>query len=589
MKPLRTNRPQRMTEHNGKSFEIRAALPMALSQLRSSFVMLFLFIAFVGLMVRAFWLQALSKEFLNKQGEARYARTIELPALRGKVVDRNGVVLATSLPSKSIWAAPDEMDDVTDAQIRALAKLLDMSVAELHRKLAASKSFVYLKRQVEQDIVDQVEKLHIDGVETRRDYKRHYPQGETTAHLIGFTNVEDVGQDGMELALQKTLAGHEGQRRVIRDRLGRVIQDIGLVRPPVNGRDVTMTIDNNIQYLAYTKLKEAVDKFGAKAGGAVVADAKTGEILALVSLPTYDPNNRSLMTGAQLRNRVMTDNFEPGSTLKPFSIALALDEHKITPNSTWQTSPGKMKIGTAVIGDSHAHGILTTTQVIEKSSNIGTAKIALGLEPEAMWTNLSKAGFGHRPELGFPGAVPGLVRPWQKWRPIEQATIAYGQGISVSLVQLVQAYTIFARDGDLMPLSVVKDDKPRAPRRVLAEDTAKTMRNMLETVISAEGTAPKAAVPGYRAGGKTGTAYKVEHGRYVHKYVASFVGIAPISNPKLIVAVMVDEPSIGGHFGGDVAGPVFSDVMGVSLRALKVPFDAEIVEQSLDEKSKKKK
>jgi len=367
-----------------------------------------------------------------------------------------------------------------------------------------------------------------------------------------------------------------GSRRVIKDRLGRIVEDIEAVREPHDGQDLTLSIDSKIQYIAFTQLKEAVEKHKAKAGGIIVVDARTGEVLALANMPTYNPNDRSVLTGAQLRNRVLTDTFEPGSTLKPFTVALALDTHRVTPSTVFQTSPGKLTIGTATIGDSHPHGPLTVAQIIEKSSNIGTAKIALEMQPQQMWEMFTSVGLGQQPKFGFPGAVAGRVRPYKSWRPIEQATMSYGHGISVSLIQLAHAYTIFARNGDLIPLSFQKVNDMPIGQRVIAPETAAEMRRMLETVVAPGGTAPQAQVPGYRVGGKTGTAYKIEGGKYVKKYVASFIGIAPMSNPRLIIAVMLDEPSNGSHFGGTVAGPVFANVTANALRALNVAPDSSV-------------
>jgi cell division protein FtsI (penicillin-binding protein 3) len=559
----------------GVPFSASPLLAVNLPSWRSRLVLFLLFAAFLTLVGRALWLQGLSTDFLQKQGEARYARTLELPSTRGKITDRNGEVLASSVPVKAVWAIPDDVLEAPADKLRALAKLLDMPEAELRKKLDSDRNFVYLKRQVEQETVDKVLKLQIAGIETRKEYKRFYPQGEVTAHVVGFTNVEDAGQDGMELGAQKTLAGTTGSRRVIKDRLGRIVEDIAAIREPHDGQDLALSVDSKIQYIAYTQLKEAVDKFHAKAGGVVVVDTKTGEVLALANLPTYNPNDRSVLTGAQLRNRVITDTFEPGSTLKPFTIALALDTKRVTPNTVIQTSPGRLTIGTATIGDSHAHGPLTVSQVIQKSSNIGTAKIALQMQPQEMWEMFTTVGFGQAPKFGFPGAVAGRVRPYKAWRPIEQATMSYGHGISVSLLQIAHAYTIFARDGDLIPLSFHKLTAPPTGQRVITEKTARELRAMLETVVGPEGTAPKAQVPGYRVGGKTGTAYKIEHGRYVSKYVASFVGFAPASDPRIIVAVMIDEPQ-GAHYGGDVAGPVFSSIVGNSLRALNVAPDSPV-------------
>jgi len=575
--PPRTNvTGGRVAASRGVAFSASPVLQVAMPAWRSRVVLFVLFMAFFALAARALWLQGMSTDFLQKQGASRYARTLELPATRGKITDRNGQVLASSVPVKAIWAIPDDVQEAPKDKLRDLAKLLDMSDAELRKKLDSDRNFVYLKRQVEQDTADKIVKLGIAGIETRKEYKRFYPEGEVMAHVVGFTNVEDAGQDGMELGSQKTLAGVTGSRRVIKDRLGRIVEDIEAVREPHDGKDLTLSIDSKIQYIAFTQLKEAVEKNKAKAGGIIVVDARTGEVLALANLPTYNPNDRSVLTGAQLRNRVLTDTFEPGSTLKPFTVALALDTHRVTPSTVFQTSPGKMTIGTATIGDSHAHGPLTVAQIIEKSSNIGTAKIALEMPPQEMWEMFTSVGLGQQPKFGFPGAVAGRVRPYKSWRPIEQATMSYGHGISVSLIQLAHAYTIFARNGDLIPLSFQKVNDMPIGHRVIAENTALQMRRMLETVVAPGGTAPQAQVPGYRVGGKTGTAYKIEGGKYVKKYVSSFVGIAPMSDPRLIIAVMLDEPSAGSHFGGTVAGPVFAKVTANALRALNVAPDSSV-------------
>ncbi|HCE11041.1 MAG TPA: cell division protein [Oxalobacteraceae bacterium] len=569
-------RTSRTASAKGMPFSVNPMLAVQLPAWRSQVVLFSLFAAFLMLAGRALWLQGISTEFLQKQGESRYARTLELPATRGKITDRNGEVLASSIPVKAIWAIPDDVLPTPQSKLRALAKLLDMSESELSHKLDSDRNFVYLKRQVEQETVDKILKLGIAGIQTRREYKRFYPEGEVMAHVVGFTSVEDAGQDGMELANQKTLAGVTGSRRVIKDRLGRIVEDIGAIHEPHDGKDLTLSIDSKIQYIAFSKLKEAVEKYKAKAGGIVVLDTKTGEVLALANLPTYNPNNRAVLTGAQLRNRVLTDTFEPGSTLKPFTVALALDTHRVTPSTVFQTSPGAMTIGTATIHDSHEHGPLTVAQIIQKSSNIGTAKIALQMPAQEMWEMFTMAGFGQQPKFGFPGAVAGRVRPYKSWRPIEQATMSYGHGISVSLIQLAHAYMIFARDGDLIPLSFQKVHEAPVGQRVISVQTARALRAMLETVVSPEGTAPKAQVPGYRVGGKTGTAYKIVHGKYVHQYVGSFVGFAPASDPRIIIAVMIDEPSGPVHFGGDVAAPVFSAVAASALRALDVRPDSAV-------------
>ena len=577
--PPRTSHTARVAAGKGVPFSSSPVLKVKLPVWRSRVVLFALFAAFLTLVVRALWLQGMSTDFLQKQGASRYARTLELPATRGKILDRNGQVLASSVPVKAIWAVPDDVKDAPKEKLQALAKLLDMSDAELSKKLDSDRNLVYLKRQVEQETSDKIIKLGIYGIETRKEYKRFYPEGEVMAHVVGFTNVEDAGQDGMELSQQKTLAGTTGSRRVIKDRLGRIVEDIEAVKEPHDGKDLVLSIDSKIQYIAFTQLKEAVEKFKAKAGGIVVVDAKSGELLALANLPSYNPNDRSMLTGAQLRNRVMTDTFEPGSTWKPFTIALALDTNRVQATTTFQV-PDKMTIGTATIGDSHPHGLLTMSvaQIIQKSSNLGTAQIALKMPAEEMWEMFTTVGLGQQPKFGFPGAVAGRVRPAKSWRPIEQATMSYGHGISVSLIQMAHAYTIFARNGDLIPLSFQAVTEPPVGQRVVSEKTALTMRAMLERVTAPGGTAPKAQVPGYRVGGKTGTAYKIEGGKYVRKYIADFVGFAPASDPRLIIAVMVDEPSVGSHYGGDVAAPVFAAVAANALRALNVPPDASVTD-----------
>ncbi|MGE5652287.1 penicillin-binding protein 2 [Noviherbaspirillum sp. UKPF54] len=562
----------------GVQFAASPVLAVKLPVWRSRVVLFALFAGFAALAGRALYLQGLSTDFLQKQGESRYARTLELPATRGKITDRDGHVLASSVPVKAIWAIPEDVQDAPKEKLRELARLLEMSDQDLNKKLDSDRTFVYLKRQVEQDVADKILKLGISGIATRKEYKRFYPEGEVMAHVVGFTNVEDAGQEGMELAFQKSLAGVTGSRRVIKDRLGHIVEDIEAIREPHDGKNLTLSIDSKIQYIAYSQLKAAVEKHNAKAAGAVVLDVQTGEVLALVNMPTYNPNDRAHLTGAQLRNRVLTDTFEPGSTMKPFTVALALETKRVTPNTVVQTAPGKITIGTATIGDAHPHGPLTVAQIIEKSSNVGTAKLALQMQPQEMWDMFTTVGFGQQPKLGFPGAVAGRVRPYKSWRPIEQATMSYGHGISVSLIQMAHSYLIFARDGDLIPVSFKKMDEPPAGQRVISEKTARDMRAMMESVTGPGGTAPKAQVPGYRVAGKTGTAYKLAGGRYVNKYVASFVGFAPVSNPRIVIAVMVDEPSNGQHYGGDVAAPVFSAIAANALRAMNVAPDSSVTD-----------
>ncbi len=548
----------------------------ALSAWRARLLLLLLLGGFVVLLGRSLYLQGMRHDFLQQQGESRYSRVLEVPATRGRIVDRHGEVLAMSAPVKSIWAIPEDAK-LTPAQARELAALLDTDVREINRKLASEREFVYLKCQINPEVSARIAALDLPGIHEQREYRRYYPSGDVDAHVLGFTGVEDAGQEGIELAFNDVLAGRDGSRRVIKDRRGDIVEDVQSIHAPQDGRDVVLSIDNKIQYLAFSSLRQAVAEHRAKAGGIVVVDAKTGEVLALANLPTYNPNNRAGLVGAQLRNRVLTDTFEPGSTMKPFTVALALEEGKVRFDTPIQTAPGRLTIGTATISDAHPHGVLTVAQVIQKSSNVGAAKMALSMPAQDMWQMFENVGFGAPLKLGFPGEAGGRLRPPGSWRPIEQATMSYGHGLSVTLMQMAHAYLAFARDGDVLPLALTRmDAPPLAGKPVFSPQTAREVRTMLEMVVQPGGTAPKAQIPGYRVAGKTGTAYKVESGYYAEKYVASFVGFAPASDPRLIVAVMVDEPTIGGHFGGDVAAPVFARVMAGSLRALGVAPDASL-------------
>ena len=535
----------------GHKFAESPVLKLRLPAWRSRLMALLILSCFGVLIGRAFYLQVLNNDFLQEKGESRYRRDLEIPASRGRISDRNGDILAVSTPMKSVWAIPSEAR-LNNEQIGLLANLLEMGTKELAQKLASDKTFVFLRRQLPPDIGERVAALKLPGIGQDKEYRRFYPGGEMTAHMVGFTGVDDKGLEGVELAFQRQLLGHAGSRSVIKDRRGRIVEDVGSIKPPQDGKDIRLAIDSKVQYMAYSQLKQAVTDFKAKAGGVVVVDTKTGEILALANWPTYNPNNRERLSGAQLRNRALTDTV----------IACA---------------PGRLTIGSATISDAHPHGDLTVAQVIQKSSNVGTAKIGAMLSPEQMWTMFDAIGLGQQPGLGFPGEVTGRLRPWKSWRPIEQATMSYGHGLSVSLMQLARAYTIFAREGDMVPLSLTRTDgMPIPTKQIFSQQTAREVRTMLEMAAQPGGTAPKAQIPGYRVGGKTGTAYKIEGGQYVRKYVASFVGFAPVSDPRLVVAVMIDEPSAGGHYGGDVAGPIFSSVMGGALRTLGVPHDAPI-------------
>ncbi len=543
---------------------------------RQRLVLVLLLGAFVALIGRSLYLQGFNNEFLGDKGRARFERVIDISATRGRITDRNGDVLAVSTPVRSIWAIPEDAQ-LAPAQARSLATLLDIDVREVTRKLASEREFVYVKRQLPPELADRVTALKLPGIHQKDEYRRYYPAGEVAAHMLGFTGIEDAGQEGIELAFNSELSGKPGSRRVIKDRRGNVVEDVESIHPPLEGRDIVLALDSKLQYLAYSHLKQALEEHRAKAGGVVVLDARSGEILALANLPTYNPNNRVKLSGAQLRNRALTDSFEPGSTMKPFTAALALEKGKVRFDTPIQTAPGKMTIGTATIHDAHMHGVLTVAQVIQKSSNVGAAKLALSMKPEEMWTMFDSLGFGAPLKLGFPGEVGGRLRPAKTWRPIEQATMAYGHGISVTLIQLARAYQAFARDGDLLPLSLARlDTPPQNGKQVFSAQTAREVRAMLEMAVLPGGTAPKAQIAGYRVAGKTGTAHKIEGGSYANKYVASFVGFAPVSDPRLIIAVMIDEPSNGKYYGGDVAAPVFAQVMAGSLRTLGVAPDAPL-------------
>lgn len=570
-----SRRSARRDRPHSVGFSANPLLTVALPAWRSKLMLFLLFVAFVALAGRTFYLMGgVSTAFLQRQGEARYARTLDIPATRGRITDRNGVVLASSVPARAVWAIPEDVD-ATAEQLNALARLLQMNVSELKRRLADDdRTFVYLRRQVDADVAERIAALKLAGVHATREFKRHYPEGATNAHVIGFTNVEDRGQEGIELAHERLLAGRAGSRRVIKDRLGRVVEDDWL-REPLDGKELALSIDNRIQYSAHAALKSALDKHRAKAGAAIVFDVKTGEVLALASLPSFDPNLRGRLAGDAIRNRVLTDTFEPGSTMKPFSVAAAMEVGKIKADTRIQTAPGRLTIGNRTIGDAKPHGLLTVEEVVAQSSNVGTAKIALDLPAQTLWDAYTSAGFGQAPRLDFPGAATGRLRPAKTWRPIEQATISYGHGVSVTLIQLARAYSVFATDGWLVPLTLLKADTAAMPVRAMSSDTARAMRKMLEMAVGPEGTAPAARIPGYRVAGKTGTAYKIKNGQYVKEYVASFVGFAPVSDPRIVVAVMIDEP-VGQYYGGQVAAPVFAAITANALRTLQVAPDAPL-------------
>ncbi len=556
---------------------------------RSKLIVLAIALAFGALAARAAYIQVLSNDFFQRQGEVRFARTLELPANRGRILDRNGLILASSVPATSIWAIPEDMER-QPSELKRLAQLLDMPLVELNKKIEdEDKTFVWLKRQVDESVAKDIAALGLRGVYQRKEYKRQYPEGEAAAHVVGFANVENNGQEGIELTFNKNLAGRAGSRRVIKDRLGNVVEAVGEEVPPVDGRDLQLSIDSKVQFFAYQQLRDAVLEHKAKAGSVVVLDALSGEVLALANYPSYSPAKRQNLSGAQLRNRALTDTFEPGSTMKPFVAALALEKGLVTPTTTIQTAPGRLTIGGSTISDAHPHGVLTVNEIIQKSSNVGTVKMAMQMQPREMWEMYSQVGFGQKPQLPFPGAVSGRLRAYKTWRPIEQATMSYGYGLSASLFQLAQAYSVFARDGELVPVTLLKATQDSVTGvRVMQARHAQAVRSMLHLVTGPGGTAPKAQTMGYSVGGKTGTAHKQEGRGYADKkYRGFFVGIAPIEQPRIVVAVMIDEPSAGKYFGGDVAAPVFSQTVQQTLRLLGIQPDVavkpQIVAQAVEE------
>ena len=544
---------------------------------RSRFIVAAVGLAFAGLLARAAYIQLIGPEFFQKEGEKRTTHTLEVPATRGRVLDRSGQLLATSVPVPSIWAIPKDFK-ATPEQRRQLGKLLGMDATELEQRLGSgSANFAWVRRQVEPELWTQINALGIKGLYQSREYRRRYPEGESAAHVVGFTDIEDQGQEGIELAFQSQLRGHKGQRGVVKDRLGRVIEDTGANIEPADGRDIELSIDAKVQFFAYQRMREAVAEHKAKAGSVVVLDIQTGEVLALANYPSYDPGNRGRRSGEQLRNRALTDIFEPGSTMKPFVMAQALESGRVKPGTPINTAPGSVVVSGIAIKDAHPHGMLSAREVIQKSSNIGTVRIAMQMPARELWELYASVGYGQKPQINFPGAVTGRLRPYKSWRPIEQATMAYGYGLSASLLQIARAYTVFARDGEVIPISLLRQDHRAAGIRVFSPETARELRHMLQMAAAPGGTASLAQTIGYSVGGKSGTAHKQEGKGYAtNKYRSWFVGLAPVEQPRIVVAVMVDEPSTGVYYGGAVAAPVFSQVVQQTLRLMGVAPDIDV-------------
>ncbi len=515
------------------------------------------------------------KDFLQEQGDARYLRVMSTPAHRGTILDRNGEPLAMSTQVYSVWANPSELAGHRE-QWPALAKLLGLKTVALQRLVAGrmERQFVYLKRHVEPALGQAVQALGIPGVALQREYRRYYPTGEVTAHVIGLTNVDDAGQEGMELAFDDWLRGTPGAKRVIRDRLGHTVEDVESIRRSQPGRDLQLSVDRRVQYLAYRELKAAVKRHRARSGTVVVLDARSGEVLALVNRPSYNPNNRADRVSDRVRNRAATDTFEPGSTVKPFTVAAGLEAGLLSSDTIVDTSPGLLRVGRHTVRDIRDYGVIDVGTVLQKSSNVGATKIALDLPRESLWQGFANVGFGSLTGAEFPGEAPGVLTDFIRWGRIHRATLAYGYGLSVTALQLARAYAVIAGDGLLRPVTFIKQDHAVPGERVLSRHTARQVRTMLESVLMEGGTGVRGRVAGYRVAGKTGTVKKSEAGHYADgRYLAVFAGMAPASNPRLVVVTVVDEPGGKAYYGGQVAAPLFARVTDGALRILGVSPD----------------
>ena len=534
-----------------------------------------LLLASGGLVARAVHLQVFNSEFLNQQAAARHLRMATVSATRGVIEDRNGEPLAVSTPVDSVWVNPAQLLENPD-RIRGLAKALKLDGGELTTRLTRNvrKEFYYLKRHMKPADAAAIDAMQVPGVHLLREYRRYYPAGEVTGHLLGFTSIDDQGQEGLELAFDNWLHGVPGKKRVLRDRLGRIIEDVESIEPPHPGGDLVTSIDLRIQYLAYRELKAAVQQYKASSGSVLVLDVTTGEVLADVNQPTFNPNDRSEINPAMFRNRAITDILEPGSTFKPLIVAAALESGRFTPLSRIDTNPGFIQVGSKHIEDKHNYGVVDLATLLAKSSNVGAVHVSMQLDKEMLWSTLSKFGTGRLTSSGYPGESAGVLPPFQGWRPIGQATMAFGYGLSMTPLQLAQAYAVLAGGGLYRPVSLVRVDKPPIARRVVSPETARNVVAMLEHVVSDEGTGRKAAVMGYRVAGKTGTARKVASGGgYVEdRHTAVFAGITPATAPRLVIVVVIDEPQ-GAYYGGDVSAPVFSKIATGALRIMAVPPD----------------
>ncbi|MCP4302541.1 MAG: penicillin-binding protein 2 [Gammaproteobacteria bacterium] len=543
---------------------------------RVTLVLAFFGVVAASLVARAVHLQVLDKDFLNEQADTRHLRTEKILAHRGTITDRNGEPLAISTPVDSIWVNPKEFASAVD-NIPALARALGVDSQTLMRRITRSinKEFLSLKRHLNPEQAQQVLALKLPGINVQREYRRYYPASEVTGHLIGFTNIDDEGQEGLELAFNHWLAGESGAKRVLKDRLGRSIENVESIRPAHNGKDLKTSIDLRLQYLAYRSLKTAIKTHEARSGSIVVLDVKTGEVLAMVNQPTYNPNDRSQFVADRYRNRAITDIFEPGSSIKPLVVAAALESGQYRPSSVVDTAPGYVTVGAKKIEDRRNLGRVSLTTILARSSNVGVTKLAMTLEPDQLWDTMTQFGFGALTTSGFPGESAGMLTHFSHWQAISQATLAYGYGVSVTPLQLAQAYSVIGDTGSMRPISLVALDQASDGQQVISENTAVAVRRMLEEVVRPGGTGTKASVDGYRIAGKTGTAWKFASGGYSQdKYISIFAGLAPASDPRLATVVVIDEPRGELYYGSDVAAPVFADVMTKSLRLLAVAPDA---------------
>ncbi len=556
----------------------------AISRRRRLLLIALMLGSFLVLAGRSAQLQLFDREFLQTQGQARHLRVVQVPAHRGMIVDRNGEPLAISTPVQSVWVNPGEMLP-SARDLSRLASLLDLDVDYLRRLIGQrqGREFVYLRRHVPPDLAQQVTALKLPGVYLQQEYRRYYPAGEVAGHLLGFTNVDDKGQEGLELAFEDWLSGEPGSKRVIMDGQRNIVENVENIRSAHPGKTLKLSIDRRIQYLAYRELKAAVRKHGARSGSLVVLDSASGAVLAMVNQPSFNPNNRARLKADRMRNRAVTDVFEPGSTMKPFVIAAGLESGLYQPATTIDTSPGLFRVGRHTVRDMHDYGVLDMTGVLRKSSNVAASKIALALEPETLWESLSGTGFGVSTGSGFPGEADGYLADFHRWREIERATMAYGYGLSATAMQLAQAYGVFANDGYRLPVTLLQREEPARQTPVFAPAVARAVRGMMESVVKEGGTAPLAAVQGYRVAGKTGTVHKSVAGGYADdRYLSLFAGMAPASNPRLVTVVVINEPGNGDYYGGKVAGPVFSSVMAGALRLLNItPDDAPLLHTQL--------